>query len=90
METIRLSTDVYNDAKIYAEQQKVSVDEFIVSLICNFGKKAKRKYQMKPIQELSPVLQEIANMPRLGTLDEDDVNGDKARWEYYREKHELE
>ena len=76
METIRLSTDVYNDAKAYAEQQNVSVDDFIVSLICNFGKKAKREYRIKPIHELSPILQEIASMPRLGTLDDIEYYGE--------------
>jgi hypothetical protein len=88
METIRLSTDVYNDAKVYAAQQNVSVDEFIVSLIYKFGEQKKNKLRVKPIHQLSPILQEIANMPREGAVD-DDINGDNARWKYYQEKFGL-
>ncbi len=41
------------------------------------------------MDKLAPELQEILNMPRIGHLDEDDVNGDKARMEYYKEKYGL-
>jgi hypothetical protein len=52
-------------------------------------KQGKRKLERTPMDKLAPELQEILNMPRIGHLDEDDVNGDKARMEYYKEKYGL-
>jgi len=93
MATVTLSTAAYNDAKLYAEKQNLSVEEFIVSLINKFSFSAKqqekRKFLRTPMDELAPELQEILNMPRVGHLDEDDINGEKARMEYYKEKYGL-
>ena len=75
--------------KQYAETENLSVDEFVVSLINRFvSSKAKnRKFTMEPIENLAPELQEILNMPRFGQIDLDDINGEKARMEYYKEKY---
>ena len=91
MATITLSNAVYNDAKQYAETQNLSVDEFIVSLINKFAssKSKKRKFTMEPIEKLAPELQEILNMPRFGQIETDDINGEKVRMEYYKEKYNL-
>lgn len=91
MATITLSNAVYNDAKQYAETQNLSVDEFIVSLINKFAssKTKKKKFVMEPMEKLAPELQEILNMPRSGQIDADDINGEKARMEYYKEKYNL-
>ena len=88
MATVTLSTSAYNDAQRYAKIQNLSVDEFIVSLINKFAstKKAK-KFNVEPIENLAPELQEILDMPRIGHID--DINGEDARMEYYKEKYEL-
>ena len=44
---------------------------------------------MLPIESLDPQLQDILNMPRKGMVDSDDVNGEEARMEYYKEKYML-
>ena len=91
MATITLSSTAYNDAKQYAETQNLTVDEFIVSLINKYAhsEKRKKKFKIQPIEKLSPQIQEILNMPLVGHLDADDINGDKARMEYYKEKYGL-
>ena len=91
MATITLSSAAYNDAKQLAETQNLSVDEFIVSLINKFAlsRQGKKKFKILPIEKLSPEIQDILSMPIIGQLDADDINGDKARMEYYKEKYEL-
>lgn len=91
MATITLSTAAYNDAKQLAETQNLSVDEFIVSLINKFAlsRQGKKKFKIQPIEKLSPEIQDILSMPIIGQLDADDINGDKARMEYYKEKYGL-
>ncbi len=44
---------------------------------------------MQPIEKLSPEIQEILSMPMVGQLDADDINGDKARMDYLKEKYGL-
>jgi hypothetical protein len=89
MATITLSNAVYNNAKFYAERHNLSVDEFVVMLINRFStaKDKGKKFEMLPIESLDPQLQDILNMPRKGMIDSDDVNGEEARMEYYREKY---
>lgn len=91
MATITLNNAVYNDVIEYAESQNLSVDEFIAALINRFAltRKKRKKFQIKPIEELAPELQDILSMPRTGHIDEDDINGDQARMEYYKEKYNL-
>ena len=91
MATITLSSAAYNDAKQLAETQNLSVDEFIVSLINKFAlsRQGKKKFKIQPMEKLSPEIQDILSMPIIGQLDADDINGDKARMEYYKEKYEL-
>jgi hypothetical protein len=91
MATITLSSAAYNDAKQLAETQNLSVDEFIVSLINKFAlsRQGKKKFKIQPIEKLSPEIQDILSMPIIGQLDADDINGDKARMEYYKEKYGL-
>jgi hypothetical protein len=91
MATITLSSAVYNDAKQYAETQNLTVDEFIVSLINKFAlsRQGKKKYKIQPIEKLSPEIRDILSMPIIGQLDADDINCDKARMEYYKEKYGL-
>ena len=87
MATITISSAAYNDAKQFAETQNLSVDEFIVSLINKFAlsRQGKKKYKIQPI----PEIRDILSMPIIGQLDADDINGDKARMEYYKEKYGL-
>ena len=87
MATITLSSAAYNDAKQLAETQNLSVDEFIVSLINKFAlsRQGKKKFKIQPIEKLSPEIQDILSMPIIGQLDADDINGDKARMEYYNQ-----
>ena len=75
----------------YAREQNLSVDEFIVSLINKFVaiRRSKRKPHAIGSQPLSSILQEVADMPRIGSIDLGDTNGEEARWEYYRDKYEL-
>ena len=49
-------------------------------------RQGKKKYKIQPIEKLSPEIRDILSMPIIGQLDADDINGDKARMEYYKEK----
>ncbi|MBQ8159070.1 MAG: hypothetical protein IJ081_08680 [Prevotella sp.] len=91
MATITLSPAAYNNAKLYAEKQNLSVDEFVVMLINKFSaaKDKKKKFHMLPIEKLDQELQDILNMPRNGEIDANDINGEEARMEYYKEKYML-
>ena len=91
MTTITLSNDAYNDAKLYAEKQNLSVDEFIVSLINKFARSKgnKKKFKMLDLEELEPEIKDILNMERTGSLDANDINGEETRIEYYKEKYML-
>ena len=53
------------------------------------SKPQQRKFSMLPVEQLAPEVQEILNMPRTVEIDADDLNGDKARMEYYQEKYGL-
>ncbi len=89
MVKITISTSAYNEAQRYAKTQNLSVDEFVASLISNYVPTPSKKYRMKTIKELSPELQEIIGFARSEKVDEDDINGDKARMEYLTEKYGL-
>jgi hypothetical protein len=58
-------------------------------LISKFSESKKKKFTLKPIQDLAPEVQEILNMPLIGEIPSDDVNGEDARMEYYKEKYNL-
>jgi len=91
MATITIGQELYNDVKLYAAEKKVSVEDFIVSIITSvLPRHAKKTYQMKKVQELSPLLQNILNMPRTGQIDGNDINGIQAREEYYNEKENAQ
>ena len=88
MATITISNTVYNDVKQYADKQNMGVDELIAMLINNvLYPKPKRKFDLLPLDQLEPELQDIINMPRIGRIDENDLNGEQARMEYYKEKY---
>lgn len=89
MATISLNPTLYSRAQNYAKADGMSVEEWVAMLISRFSPARKKKYKMKKIEELSPVLQGILNMPRTGQIDADDVNGTQARDEYYKEKYDL-
>ena len=59
----------------------MSVDEFVVSLINKFVPKKKKKYRMKTVEELHPELQAIIGFAKPNAVDEDDMNGERARTE---------
>ena len=91
MTTITLSNAAYNDAKLYAEKQNLSVDEFIVSLINKFARSKgnKKQFKMLSMEELEPEIKNILNMERTSSLDANDINGEEARIDYYKEKYML-
>jgi len=91
METIAISTAAYNYAKEYAKSQNLSVDDWVVKLINRYIEESSRKkrFKMLPVEELAPELQEIMKMPIAGTIDADDINAEKERMLYYKEKYLL-
>ena len=91
METITINTATYNYAKEYAKSQNLSVDEWVVKLINGFLQESskKKRFKMLPADELSPELQEIMRMPIVGSIDADDINAEKERMSYYKEKYSL-
>ena len=44
---------------------------------------------LPPTDLLEPELQEIISMPRAGRIDSEDLNGEQARIDYYKEKYSL-
>lgn len=91
METITINSTTYNYAKEYAKSQNLSVDEWIVKLINSFVQEStkKKRFKMLPVEKLSPELQEIMRMPIKGSIDVDDLNAEKERMSYYKEKYSL-
>ena len=91
MATITLAPAIYNNVKQYADKHNISVDEFIVLLINRFtnSEAKKKRFELLPLESLSPELQEIMNIPLQATIDANDINGVEARMEYYMEKYDL-
>lgn len=89
MATITINADAYNNAKLYADSQHIGVDELIVTLINKLTYPSKEKFSILSIDQLEPELQEIISMPRIGHVDADDLNGEEARLDYYKEKYSL-
>lgn len=91
MNTITLTQEMYNDIKVYADEKKVSVQDFVVTLIARLyphkPSVSEKKYKMKKTEELSPVLQKILAMPKTKQLTDNDI--ESAREAYYKEKYEL-
>jgi hypothetical protein len=91
MATITISNAAYNNAKLFADKQNMGVDEFIVTLInkLTYPTKDKKKFNLLPMEQMEPALQEIINMSRKETSDADGVNVEQERMEYYKEKYSL-
>ena len=89
MNTVTLTPELYNGIKIYADRENVSVQDFIITLITRTYpiKAEKKKIKIKEKSELSPVLQNILNMPKIREIPSDDINGTELRKEYYNEKY---
>ena len=62
----------------------------IVALInkLSFAQKAKGHFELLPVEQLAPELQDIISMPRKEFL-ADDALYDDARMDYFREKLDL-
>lgn len=79
MATITLNPAVYTEAQYYANEDNMSVEEWVAMLIKKFVSVKKKRYKMKKIEELSPELQAIIGFAKPNdTADFDDINGDKA------------
>lgn len=89
MATISLNPIVYTQAKNYAKESGMSVEDWVAMLIKRFVPTKKNAYKMKPIKDLSPELQAIIGFAKPSAEKEDDINGDKARMEYLTEKYAL-
>ncbi len=89
MATISLNPTLYSKAQNYAKEDNMSVEEWVSMLIKRFVPARKRKYKMKSIEELSPELQAMIGFAKPSAVNEDDINGDKARMEYLAEKYAL-
>lgn len=87
MATISLKPALYSQAKNYAQEQNMSVEEWVATLIMRFAPAKKKKYKMKKISELTPELQAVIGFAKPETAHDNDTNGDKARMEYLTEKY---
>ena len=77
MNTITLPTEMYDHIKVYADEKKVSVQDFVVTLIAGLyphkTSTSRKKYKMKTTEELSPILQKILAMPKTRQLTDSDI-----------------
>ena len=87
MATISLKPALYNQAQNYAQEQNMSVEEWIATLIMRFTPVSKKKYKMKQINELTPELQAVIGFAKPVVERDEDINGDKERMEYLTEKY---
>ena len=90
MATITLNASAYNEAIRCAKRHNLSVDDYVVSLIYK-SSNAQREDSvfLKSVDELSPVLKEVLSIPLQGKMNPEDVNGNEAREEYYKEKYGI-
>ncbi len=89
METISLSTALYSQAKDYAKEQNMTVDEWVTMLIMRFVPSNKKGYRMRNIEELSPELQRLIGFAKPTAAQVEDLNGDKARMGFLTDKYAL-
>ena len=87
MATITLSNTIYNKAQIFANENNITVDDLISSLIKQLTLTRKqKKSKLKPIEELSPSLQQFIGFAKPKRKNKNDINGDLARTEYLNSK----
>ena len=55
----------------------------------SFSQEEAERYLDQRLYELSPKIQEIMRMPIVGSIDADDINAEKERMSYYKEKYSL-
>ena len=90
MNTIIIDSDTYNQVKAYADDERMSVDAFVIMLIKKELKNNSTQpqlYRMKSLQELSPEVQSLIGLVHPVEGEEDDMNGSNVKYEYLREKY---
>ena len=85
---IHISTELYNSVADYARQHNTDIgkmtERYFMSLLSNSLTIPKL---VRPTR-FSPELLKLVGIAK-GTVKEDDLNGDEAKWEYIKEKYNL-
>ena len=90
MNTITIDTKLYEDVEAFARRHNVSVRELVETYFQNLihgGRKESGR--MKKVEDLSPGVRRLIGIVSADEEDCDDLNGDKYRYEYLKEKHAL-
>lgn len=88
MTSISIDTNIYNEAKLYAEEHNISVRHLFETYVLSLIKKRQVKDSDKQaLSRFSPELRKYIGIAK--DAGNSDVNEADARWEYLKEKHDL-
>lgn len=76
-----------NDEELLVKILKLSHERVMAGK--SFSQEEAEHYLDQRLYELSPEIQEIMRMPIVGSIDADDINAEKERMSYYKEKYSL-
>lgn len=95
MNTISINTQLYDFAASYAMENNISISQLVEDFLTGLLKKSKakkssKKYVMKEMSELSPIVRQLAGIAKsnCNASDSEDLNGIDAKTEYLNEKFE--
>lgn len=86
--TIRLSKSIYEDVKMIARNQRITVTRYILNLLNRDLKSSKRKkYRMQEEIEISPLVQSMIGVAKGPPMTKAEIR--KAMAEHWQEKHKV-
>ncbi len=87
MTSISIDTNIYNEAKLYADKHNISVRHLFETYVLSLIKKRQAKEtDGQVLDRFSPELRKYIGIAK---TDNADLNETDARWEYLKEKHDL-
>ncbi len=86
---VNISTSLYNHVYQYAQRQNTSVDRILEAFILTLPNYEAKEKKLKRPTEYSPELLKLVGAVK-GDYQQDDLNGDEARWDYLKEKYNLD
>lgn len=81
MANIAINNDVYNQAAIYAREKHTSIKDIVETYL------RKLRPSSAITEDADDKLQQLIQLTKGMQLGEDDLNGDKAKQEYLKEKY---
>ena len=87
MNAITINPELYVSITDYAAKHKTSMTALVEQYLQRLLRvEYNSSFQLKEIQELSPVIQQLVGVIPVSNQEQEDLNGDHARMEYLQEK----